>query len=813
MPATETYINTQLARPVRIVAALTMAIALLVTTGWLAHIPLLTSVGPGMPTMKFNTALCILLLGVALWQYTVGYSLKSLQKIILLYVVPVFWGAAVTSLQYYLGNNFGIDELFIADTHSPDSYPGRMSNASAVCLMLISTALMFPGVKQPLLRQLLQALLHVVSFIAFVGILGYVFSIPAFYKLSFVSSMAVHTSVLFFLIAGVATLLRPEAGLTGLLLGKRVGNTVMRQMLVFMAVSALVLGYIRMYSFRHGVVSEEFGIALAALSYLMMGISVVSYIAFRLNKTDEVRLQAENRLSELNKELESIVTERTRELQLSETRFRNAFNFSATGMAMVSTTGQWLQVNNAVCNMLGYNEQEMLQLTFQDITHPDDLDADLRNVQKLLKGVTDTYQMEKRYYHKNGSIVWVLLSVSLLHNADGSPYSFLAQIQDITGRKKADEELTRVNRELTAILNSGTHVSIIATDTTGLISHFSKGAETLLGYTANEIVGKQTPGIFHSKEEVEKRGKKLTERYGRTIHGFDVFVESARQGYFESREWTYVRKDGTTFPVQLVVTAVRNEKNELTGFLGIATDLTETKATEQALRKVAEAEAKTRELEQLTYIASHDLQEPLRSMSTFTDMLYKNYADRLDEKGRTMLEYSRSSAARMSELIQGLLVYSRIGNERHLEVTDTGNTVAHVLLDLNETINRTNATVTTANLPTLKVYPVEFRQLMQNLISNALKFARPGVPPQVHIQASHVGNSLLFTVADNGIGIDEKDRQKVFILFKRLHDRADYDGTGIGLAHCKKIVELHGGNIWVEANPAGGSVFCFTINT
>lgn len=279
------------------------------------------------------------------------------------------------------------------------------------------------------------------------------------------------------------------------------------------------------------------------------------------------------------------------ELKLSEVRFEEAFEFSAIGMALVSTEGKWLRLNKRVCETVGYTNEELLKMTFQDITHPEDLDLDLKHVQALLEGKIDHYQMEKRYFHKNGDTVWVLLSVSLVRSQSGEPLHFISHIQDITEEKNTKEQLFKANQNLTALYNAMSQVSVISTDYNGTIKFFSKGSETLLGYKAEEMIDKQTPGIVHVAEEVAEQGEQLTKEFGKPISGFDVFVEYPKRGRHFSREWTYVRKDGTKFPVQLVITSIKNTKGEIDGFLGIATDISDIKNAQKAL---AESEKKYR---------------------------------------------------------------------------------------------------------------------------------------------------------------------------------------------------------------------------
>jgi PAS domain S-box-containing protein len=518
------------------------------------------------------------------------------------------------------------------------------------------------------------------------------------------------------------------------------------------------------------------------------------------------------RLVGTNRDITATV-EATENLRVREEEFRNAFSYSAIGMALVSPKGEWLKVNKQICLITGYEEEELMKLTFQDITHMEDLDKDVEQATKLLKGEIESYQMEKRYIHKQGNIVWILLSVSLVRDMEGNPMHFISQAENITERKKSEDAIKRLNDELTAIFNAGTNVSIIGTDINGNISHFSRGAETLLGYKAEEMVGIASPAIIHSFPEMEARGKELTEQLGSMVEGFDVFTAIPKIQDYETREWTYVRKDGSTFPVQLVVTQIKNLDGSLKGFLGIATDLTQIKAAEESLRNYAALEAKNKEIEQFTYIASHDLQEPLRTVVSFVELLKKNNLDQLDEMGRQCVQYIAQSTGRMQELIKGLLFYSRIGRERRLEKVDCNVMMQQVKQDLEAAINESEGVVEVEYLPTLNVYPLELKLLFQNLLSNALKFRKPGDKPYIKVSAKRIQGKWTFAFKDNGIGIPEKYRDRIFILFQTLHNKNEYTGTGIGLAHCKKIVELHNGNIWVESGSGSGSVFYFTINT
>lgn len=240
--------------------------------------------------------------------------------------------------------------------------------------------------------------------------------------------------------------------------------------------------------------------------------------------------------------------------------------------------------------------------------------------------------------------------------------------------------------------------------------------------------------------------------------------------------------------------------------------------TETLLRREATLEKQNKklqnqnkELEQFTYIASHDLQEPLRSLISFSELLEKEFAGKLGENGEFYINFISKSSKRMQLLVKGLLDYSRIGREKKLVEIDCNQIMKDVLSDMIITIEESNAEITVSDLPHLKGYETEIRQLFQNLVSNALKFRKKDVAPKIKIFAQKKEDDWLFSVQDNGIGIEENNKQKLFVIFKRFNNREEYEGTGIGLAHCKKIVELHGGTIWADSKFGEGSTFHFTI--
>jgi light-regulated signal transduction histidine kinase (bacteriophytochrome) len=229
-------------------------------------------------------------------------------------------------------------------------------------------------------------------------------------------------------------------------------------------------------------------------------------------------------------------------------------------------------------------------------------------------------------------------------------------------------------------------------------------------------------------------------------------------------------------------------------------------------QRTAELERKNKELEQFAYVASHDLQEPLQTTSGFVQLLYKKYHGRLDPAADQYIDYVVQASGRMKTLIKDLLDYSRIGRENEFRQTDCNMLVQEVLADLHKVIEENDVIIKTGPLPVLcNAFPTELKSLFQNLISNSIKFRKPDLTPVLHIDALQINGGWQFSISDNGIGIEDQYLEKIFVIFQRLHNRSRYDGSGIGLAHCKKIVELHSGKIWVQSEPGVGSTFYFTI--
>ncbi|EPG75423.1 PAS domain S-box protein [Leptospira fainei serovar Hurstbridge str. BUT 6] len=340
--------------------------------------------------------------------------------------------------------------------------------------------------------------------------------------------------------------------------------------------------------------------------------------------------------------------------------------------------------------------------------------------------------------------------------------------------------------------------AVLILDRTGFIQTWNIGAEKLKGYSASEIIGKNF-SIFYPEEEQEKGLP-------------NELLELARRDGKARHEGWRIRKDGSKFFGNILITAIHDDDRDVVAFIKVTRDMTEARRAADILKRYnEELIAKNKEMEQFTYITSHDLQQPLNTIGSLLEILKKDFAKDFSEESGYFLKSIGGSVERMKVLIKSLLDYSRIGVKRKLEMADCDELVRSVIGDVLSPADKKNVELYISPLPSIRCYSLELRLLFQNLISNAIKYKKKSSKAIVRIDARKVDNGWEFSVQDNGIGIDSKYFDRIFSLFYRLHRDEEYEGIGIGLSHCAKIIELHKGRIWVESEPGVGSRFIFYI--
>lgn len=341
--------------------------------------------------------------------------------------------------------------------------------------------------------------------------------------------------------------------------------------------------------------------------------------------------------------------------------------------------------------------------------------------------------------------------------------------------------------------------AILSTDSDGYFLTWNNSARAIFGYTADEVVGQPLTMLMPERyREAHQRGLDRVRTTGESLLIGTVL------------EFSGLRKDGREFPLELTLSTWTTAEGRFYG--GIIRDVTDHKRAEEELRRVAAELARSNaELAQFAYVASHDLQEPLRAVVGCVQILQRRYHDRLDAGANELISHVVAGVTRMHTFIQDLLAYARVdslGNP--FEPTDCAAILKDALANLEATIHDSGAVVIADPLPTVLANPAQLRQVVQNLLSNAIKF-HGEEPPAIHIRAEWLDGEWVFAVRDNGIGIEAQHFERIFQMFQRLHTQREYPGTGMGLALCKKIVERHGGRMWVTSEPGKGSTFAFSL--
>jgi PAS domain S-box-containing protein len=340
--------------------------------------------------------------------------------------------------------------------------------------------------------------------------------------------------------------------------------------------------------------------------------------------------------------------------------------------------------------------------------------------------------------------------------------------------------------------------AITIQDFEGRITAWNRGAELMYGYSEEEA-------IRMNIEHLTALGKVDEQKdFVRRLFSGEAVTS------FETQRLT---KDGRILDVWMTVTKLVDDAGKVIGIASTERDITERKMAEAQLKcSLADLERSNKELEQFAYAASHDLQEPLRMISSYTQLLAERYEGQLDDKAKKYIHYVVNGAIHMQTLINDLLAYSRVGmHGQPLKPTDSHSALGEAIGNLATTIKENQAIITNDDLPTVRADASQLALVFQNLLANAIKF-RGEDPPRIHVSAQDHGREWVFAIKDNGIGIEPQHAGRIFVIFQRLHTQEEYPGTGIGLTVCKRIVERHGGKIWVESEPGNGATFFFTIS-
>lgn len=1021
-------------------STLVICIGIMVMIGWVAHISILTSFISGYSTMKANTAFGLILVGVSLLVQISPPAKKAffLARILSTFIIALGF---LSLAQDIFNLNLYFDEVLITDLQarlSGNTSPGRMSPITAICFIAIGIFLLANVSKNRKVVLISQWFTHLVTFLSFLAIVGYLFNVPVFYKLSFLTSMAVHTALCFFIVSIAASLIHPTLGISGLFNGNKFANIMARKLFSQMTIAILILTFFRIEADRFKLISVEFGIVLFAISFIIVSLFLIWRTSEAINKSDLKKSRAELNFARIKiflnttpdpiviidssgviqlandrteqvfgypkdeligRDFNILVPERFRKnsldglydysistviesgnsgrglfalgkdgleipvevnlspfeengiqyisaairdvserrkidsaLKISEERNRIFIEQSPNAIAMYDTEMRLMAVSKKWISDYKLEDREIIGLTHYeifpeigedwkkihndcllgaintcdaavferedgttqwitwdvrpwyasedliggiimytaDITVSKEKDAERRKIENILersnqvakiahwevdvktgkaswsKMANEIYELPDNYqpdrestlkFYKNGPNLDRLLTAVEDSTKSGKPYDLelelvtakgnhkwiriigdaefqkgicvrrLGIFQDITKTKKIEEDVNRINEELNAILNSG-YVSIIGTDPNGLITHFSSGAEKLLQYKSSEMVGIQSPEILHVQEEVKLRGRELTEHYGREISGFSVFIEPALTGNFDSHEWSYVRKDGTIFPVQLVVTAIRNSNGEISGFLGVATDISDIKKAEKELLQLMRITSGQNErLKNFAHIVSHNLRSHAGNFAMMLDLLSEEEPEIAEHE---YIKLVKKASDNLTETIANLneVVLMNTSVEQNLVQIELKHAVTAAIHNVSTLIKNAEVEITNDVEDGIKVLGVSayIDSIVLNFITNGIKYRAPDRPAKIKLSSHQEDSWVVLTVEDNGIGIDLiRNGSKLFGMYKTFHPNPD--ARGIGLFITKNQVEALGGKIEVTSKVNEGTTF------
>ncbi len=517
----------------------------------------------------------------------------------------------------------------------------------------------------------------------------------------------------------------------------------------------------------------------------------------------------------------NILTDITEDKE-SEHKLRNAHERLQTMLASINngvvatdTEGRIELMNPMAEALTGWATGQALGKPFEDIvTLKSELPGELiTSPVRIVLRDKEAVNVSKptALINKDGVEIPIGYNAAPIKDQFGSVVGGVMVFRDISDRQKAEHERNQLTlllavqqKRLENILANVPGIvweSVVVPESQERRLEFVNSyAEKMLGYTREEwlSVPNFAQQIIHP-EDAESSLKAATEIY-------------AAGNVSAVLQFRCIAKDGRVVPIEAHYTLLTDETGKVRGSCGLMMDISQRKADENALKQSAlDLRRSNEQLEQFAFVASHDLQEPLRMITSYLQLLERRYKDKLDQDANEFINYAVDGATRMKALINDLLAYSHVKTgEKDFARFDTRSALEQAITNLQISIAETDAQITYDSLPTIMGNEAQFVQLFQNLLSNAIKFHGEQTP-QIAVKAERIGNVWKFSVKDNGIGIEAQYVDRIFVIFQRLHTKDRYPGTGIGLAICKKVVEHHGGRIWAESTPGNGSTFWFTI--
>ncbi|MDG9670862.1 PAS domain S-box protein [Hahella sp. CR1] len=753
----------------------TAVIGFSVLFGWLLDINEIKSLLPGLATMKANTALCFILSGMSLYHHqeyspNAAFSRALIARACAGIVCAISF---ITLVEYGFGGNLGIDELLLSDSNTAKgAWPGRMSLATALAFMFTGSALLLIKVESKYYIQPAQIPALLTIILGGASLIGYIYGIKKFQLMMF-STMAIHTAALFVIIGIGIFMSTSHRGFIAELNSQHTSRQLALIATLTAILTPLLVGWLTQKGIESNMFSVAFGLAINCIATIIILSFMVFVCVCSFNG-----MQTQINISNCQKSLLASIVDSSADAIISKDIHGNITSW-----------------NSSAERIFGYTKEEVLGKPVNILFPKDHLKEEKIILEKISRGER-VEQIETLRRCKDGSLVDMSITVSPIIDEHGVVIGASNVGHDITERKRNHERIRLI------VDSAPSSMIMVDIDHDGRIVMANSQTEKMFGYSNENLVGQKVETLF----------PKRIPPYN-SFREKDFLLQLKNSNVDGGKDTYALRADSTEFPVEVTVTTLDTRDKALT--LISIVDITERKLFEEnILSKTRELERSNRDLEQFAYVASHDLQEPLRAISGCVQLLKQRYQGQIDSRADEYISHTIDGTARMQALIDDLLLLSRLGKpEDKFLRTDLNKSFNSALGNLFTAVEESNAKVICNILPVLSVVPTQIILLFQNLVSNAIKFRRTDQPLIIEVNATEQPEEWCFSVKDNGIGIEAKYFQRIFEIFQRLHTRREYKGTGIGLSLCKRIVEHHNGSIWVESTLGQGTTIYFTLKS
>ncbi|WP_170148009.1 sensor histidine kinase [Marinoscillum furvescens] len=625
------------------------------------------------------------------------------------------------------------------------------------------------------------------------------YGIPVEHSILYSSSRSIFGVILMILATVACIAVLPSVGLSTLWHGSKPGNVISRTLMSVLVILAIVLGYVLSRVLDLQLLAPNMALLIFGFSILTCCFIVVTVVAYFLNQAYDDRQKIEEQLTKSNEDLEAQVAARTAELERTVQLLKETNEAASIGYWQIDLDSQKVHWSDGTRKVFGWGDVPLP--SFEKAL---EFNAAAQNAEKMRVLVRDaidhgnSWEEELLIETREGEKRWVLITCKAL-NKDAKCKELRGTVQNIDDRKRAEIELTEEQQFLQLVIDN-IPVNIYVKDL--------ESRKTLVNKAELELLGVSDPAMVIGKNDYDLYPKSSAD----ISRAEDLRIINDRQVMRGQETCLHLNNGDVRWFLSSKIPLII--KDNVKGILGVSVDITQRKLDEEKLTNYAVLEAKSKEMEELTYVTSHDLREPLLTIKNYTQAMVEDFGEQMNDDAIRYSEAIDRGVGRMEELIGGLLDYSRLSRPKAMRPADMNELVSEVLSDLQAQTEAVGAKIIVEDLPQeVWGYTVEIKMLWQNLVANALKFRSPERVPEITIGYKNQNGVPLYFVKDNGIGIPKESYLQVFVIFRQLHERGKYEGIGIGLAHCKKIAELHNGKIWVESELGSGSCFYFTLNS